>query len=54
MGSTPGLVYSVHRAVNERQVFVDLCHVVDEAIDWYRIDGKPLPMATSSKMNRDR
>ena len=25
VGSTPGLVYGAHRAVNERQVFVDLC-----------------------------
>ena len=54
MGSTPSLVYGAVRAVNERQVFVDLCQVVDEAIERYRTDGKPLSMATSSKMNRDR
>ena len=53
-GSTPGLVYGAHRTVNERQVLVDLCQVVDEAIERYRTDGKPLPMATSSKMNRDK
>ena len=54
VGSTPSLVYGAHRAVNERQVFVDLCQVVDEAIERYRTDGKPLSMATSSKMNRYR
>jgi predicted RNase H-like HicB family nuclease len=32
---------------DERQVFEEICQTVEEAIDLYREDGKPLPPPTS-------
>ncbi|MDE2815725.1 MAG: hypothetical protein OXM03_02575 [Chloroflexota bacterium] len=45
VGSAPGLVYGGCHGDEERQVFAELCQVVDEAIHLYRVDGKPLPSA---------
>ncbi len=47
VGSAPGLIYGGCHGDNEQQVFEDLCQIVDEAIELYRADGKPLPPATS-------
>lgn len=47
VGSAPGLVYGGCHGDDERQVFAELCQIVDEAIQLYRVDGKPLPPATS-------
>ena len=30
-------------------MFAELCQIVDEAIELYRQDGKPLPPATSGR-----
>jgi hypothetical protein len=30
-------------------VFDELCRIVDETVDLYRRDGKPLPLALSGK-----
>jgi len=47
VGSTPGLIYGGCHGEDELQVFEDLCTVVEEAIELYRADGKPLPPSTS-------
>ena len=49
VGSAPGLIFGGCHGDNEKQVFDDLCRLVDEAIDLYRRDGKPLPPPTSGR-----
>jgi predicted RNase H-like HicB family nuclease len=49
VGSSPGLIYGGCHGADERAVFEQLCHVVEEAIALYHKDGKPLPPATSGK-----
>ena len=49
VGSAPGLLYGGCHGGDERQVFEELCHIVDEVIELYRVDGKPLPPATSGR-----
>jgi len=49
VGSAPGLIFGGCHGVNERQVFDELCTIVEEAIDLYRADGKPLPPPTSGR-----
>ena len=47
VGSAPGLMYGGCHGDDERQVFAELCRIVDEVIRLYRVDGKPLPPATA-------
>ncbi len=49
VGSAPGLIYAGCHGDDEKQVFEELCQIVEEAIDLYREDGKPLPPATSGR-----
>ena len=49
VGSAPGLVYGGCHGDDEKQVFDELCEIVDEIIELYRKDGKPLPAATSGR-----
>ncbi len=49
VGSAPGLIYGGCHGSDERAVFDELCQIVDEAIELYRADGKPLPPATSGR-----
>jgi len=49
VGSSPGLIYGGCHGDNEREVFDELCRIVDEAIALYRADGKPLPPPTSGR-----
>lgn len=49
VGSAPGLIYGGCHGDDERQVFEELCRIVEEAIDLYRADGKPLPPGTSGR-----
>jgi predicted RNase H-like HicB family nuclease len=49
VGSAPGLILGGCHGDDERQVFEELCQIVDEAIELYRRDGKPLPPPTSSR-----
>lgn len=45
VGSAPDLIYSGCHGDDERQVFDELCRIVDEAVSLYEADGKPLPPA---------
>ncbi len=47
VGSAPGLIYGGCHGDDEKAVFAELCLVVEEAIQSYKIDNKPLPPATS-------
>jgi hypothetical protein len=49
VGSAPGLIYSGYHGSDEKQVFARLCEIVDEAVELYRQNGKPLPPATSGR-----
>ena len=47
VGSCPGLMYGGCHGSDEMAVFADLCQIVDEIIELYQQDNKPLPHATS-------
>ena len=49
VGSAPGLFYGGCHGNDEHEVFAELCQIVDETIDLYHKDGKPLPPATSGR-----
>jgi hypothetical protein len=49
VGSAPGLILGGCHGDDERQVFDELCAIVEEAIDLYRQDGKPLPPSTAGR-----
>lgn len=45
----PGLFYGGCHGIDEKQVFAELCEIVEEVIELYRQDGKPLPPATAGR-----
>jgi predicted RNase H-like HicB family nuclease len=47
VGSAPGLILGGCHGDDEKQVFDELCRIVEEAIELYRKDSKPLPPATA-------
>ncbi len=49
VGSSPGLIYGGCHGDNEREVFDELCRIVEEAITLYKADGKALPPPTSGR-----
>ena len=49
VGSSPGLLYGGCHGPDERVVFEELCHVVEEIIALYHQDGRPLPPSTSGR-----
>jgi predicted RNase H-like HicB family nuclease len=49
VGSAPGLLLGGCHGDDEKAVFDELCQVVEEAVALYKLDGKPLPPATSGK-----
>jgi predicted RNase H-like HicB family nuclease len=49
VGSAPGLILGGCHGDNEKEVFDELCRIVEEAIMLYRHDGKPLPPPTSGR-----
>ncbi|MBL8527055.1 MAG: hypothetical protein JNL68_19920 [Burkholderiales bacterium] len=49
VGSAPGLLYGGCHGSDEKAVFEELCHVVEETIALYHEDGKPLPPPTSGR-----
>lgn len=49
VGSSPGLLSGGCHGDDEHQVFEELCQIVEETIDLYRQDGKPLPPPTSGR-----
>lgn len=49
IGSSPGLVLGGCHGLDEREVFDQLCLIVEETIGLYRKDNKPFPPATCGK-----
>ena len=47
VGSAPGLVYGGCHGADEKEVFAELCAIVDEAVELFRRDGRPLPPPTA-------
>ena len=43
IGSCPGLFYGGCHGDDATQVFIELCEIIDEAIDILEQAGKPLP-----------
>ncbi len=49
VGTAPGLVLGGCHGDDERAVFDELCIIVDEAIEFYLREGRPLPPPTSQR-----
>jgi predicted RNase H-like HicB family nuclease len=49
VGSAPGLVYGGCHGDDEEAVFHELCQIVDEAVQLYKQEGRPLPPPTAGR-----
>ena len=49
IGSCPELFYGGCHGKDPRQVFAELCRIVEETIALYRVDGKKLPKPLSGR-----
>lgn len=49
VGSSPGLIYGGCHGLDEREVFSQLCEIVEEAIELYKKDNKSLPPPTAGR-----
>ena len=49
VGSVPGWIGECCHGENEEKVYRQLCRIVDEWIEIYKKDGKPLPPSTGDK-----
>lgn len=49
VGSAPGLIYGGCHGDDEKGVFDELCRIVEDAIELYRREGRPLPSPTSGR-----
>jgi predicted RNase H-like HicB family nuclease len=49
VGSCPGLLYGGCHGDDEQAVFSELCEIVDETIELFNQDGRPLSPATAGK-----
>jgi predicted RNase H-like HicB family nuclease len=54
VGSAPGLIYGGCHGDDEQAVFAELCQIVEEAVDLYKRDGKPLPPSTAGRLSDAR
>jgi predicted RNase H-like HicB family nuclease len=49
VGSVPGLLFGGCHGPDEKEVFAELCQIVEETIELYHQDGKPLPPPTAGR-----
>jgi predicted RNase H-like HicB family nuclease len=49
IGSAPGLILAGCHGDDEREVFNELCEIVEEAIAIYQKEGRTLPPPTSGR-----
>lgn len=49
VGSSPGLLLGGCHGDDEQRVFRELCQIVEEAIELYHQEGRPLPPPTSGR-----
>jgi predicted RNase H-like HicB family nuclease len=52
VGSAPGLIHGGCHGDDERAVFAELCQIVEEAVELYKRDNKPLPPSTAGQVLR--
>ena len=49
VGSSPGLMFGGCHGDDQQQVFQDLCQIIEETIELYHQEGRPLPPPTSGR-----
>ena len=49
VGSAPGLLYGRCHGSDEKEVFAELCQIVEETIELYHQDRKPLSLPTAGR-----
>ena len=49
VGSAPGLIFGGCHGDDEKEVFNELCEIVEEAIAIYHTEGRTLPPTTSGR-----
>ena len=49
VGSAPGLVFGGCHGSDEKAVFEELCEIVNDIIELYHQEGRPLPPPTSGR-----
>ncbi len=49
VGSSPGLMFGGCHGDDQQQVYQELCEIVEEMIELYHQEGKPLPPPTSGR-----
>lgn len=49
VGSAPGLIYGGCHGDDEKSVFNELCQIVEETIELYGKNDKPLPPSTCGR-----
>lgn len=49
IGSCPELFYGGCHGTDPKSVFAELCEIIEETIQLYEQDGKPLPAALSGR-----
>jgi predicted RNase H-like HicB family nuclease len=49
VGSAPGLLYGGCHGQDEKEVFAELCQIVEETIELYHQDGRLLPTPTAGR-----
>ena len=49
VGSAPGLIFGGCHGDDEKEVFNELCEIVEEAIAIYHKEGRTLPPTTSGR-----
>ena len=49
VGSSPGLIFGGCHGDDEREVFGELCRIVEEVVELFRKDVNLLPPATSGR-----
>jgi predicted RNase H-like HicB family nuclease len=49
IGRVPGLIYGGCHGDDERKVFDELCEIVEEIVELYKVDGEPLPPPTAAR-----
>ena len=49
VGLVPVLMYGGRHGDDELEIYAELCEIVEEVIELYREDGKPLPPPTAGR-----
>ncbi len=49
IGSCPELFYGGCHGQNEREVFDELCQIIEETVELYHKNGRPLPLPFAGK-----